>query len=261
MTMNIQNAPVPGAAIRAGLFSRFFAMSYALVAYSIGAGSLFWFFFVAIGVAPQVAVDLTGDQHFLGLLVNLLLVALFGFQHSVMARPAFKKRWTRIVPEHLERATYVLFSGVFLIPIIVFWQAMPGVVWQVGNESAALALRVIASLGFAYLLFASFLTNHFELFGLRQAWLHATGKDYTPLNFQTHWLYRFSRHPIMAGLLVLFWSTPDMTMTRFAMALLLSAYILIGVRIEEKTLIEQFGETYADYRRRVGMFFTLGRVR
>jgi len=261
MTTDIQMTPVPGASLRVGLFARFFSLSYALIAYSIGAGALFWFFFVAIGVAPQVAVDLTGDQYFLGLLVNLLLVAMFGFQHSVMARPAFKARWTRIVPVHLERATYVLFSGLFLVPIIVFWQVMPGIVWQVEHEGAALVLTIIACLGFAYLLFASFLTNHFELFGLRQAWLFAVNKPYTELNFQTHWLYRFSRHPIMAGLLVLFWSTPDMTATRFSLALLLTAYIFVGVRIEEKTLIEQFGQTYADYRNRVGMFFTLRTTR
>jgi len=233
-------------------------MSYAIIAYSVGAGSLFWFFFVAIGVAPDVAVDLTGDQRFLGFLVNLLLVATFGFQHSVMARPAFKRHWTRVVPEHLERATYVLFSGLFLLPIIVFWQAIPGAIWQVEDESLTLLLKVTATLGFAYLLFASFLTNHFELFGLRQAWLYASGKPYTELNFQTHWLYRFSRHPIMAGLLIVVWSTPEMTVTRFVLAGLLTAYIFIGIKIEERTLIQQFGDTYADYRRRVGMFFTLG---
>lgn len=258
ITVN-QTAPMTRATLRAGLFARFFSISYAFVAYGIGAGALFWFFFVAIGVAPDIAVDLTGNQVFLALLVNLLLVAMFGFQHSLMARPAFKRRWTRIVPGHLERATYVLFSGLFLLPIILCWQKLPGVVWQVGNETAALLLTVTACLGFAYLLFASFLTNHFELFGLRQAWLYTIGKPYTPLEFQTHWLYRFSRHPIMAGLVVLFWSTPDMTMTRFAMAMLLTGYILLGIQIEEKTLVEQFGKTYVDYRERVGVFFTLRR--
>lgn len=258
MITDVQTAPVPGAALRAGIFSRFFAISYAIVAYGIGAGSLFWLFFVAIGVAPDLAVDLTGNQHFLGFLVNLLLVATFGFQHSVMARPTFKKNWTRIVPDHLERATYVLFSGLFLLPIIVLWQSIPGVIWHVENESVAVLLTAIATLGFAYLLFASFLTNHFELFGLRQAWLYALGKPYTTLKFQTHWLYGFSRHPIMAGLLIMLWSTPEMTVTRFALALMLSAYIFIGVRIEERTLMQQFGATYVDYRRRVGMFFTFG---
>ena len=258
MNTDIRTVPIHGAAPKAGLLSRVFTMSYAIVAYGVGAGSLFWFFFAAIGVAPDVVVDLSGDQHFLGLLVNLLLVATFGFQHSLMARPSFKKRWTRIVPEPLERSTYVLFSGLFLVPIIMLWQSLPGVIWQLENESLALLLTAIATLGFGYLLFASFLTNHFELFGLRQAWLFAMGKPYTPLDFQTNWLYRFSRHPIMAGLLIVFWATPDMTVTRFVLAVMLTVYVFVGVKIEERTLIQQFGETYTDYQRRVGMFFTFG---
>ncbi len=237
--------------------ARFFSLTYAGVSYAIGAGALFWFFFASIGVAPVSLLVLENGGLLASLSVNLLLVAAFGAQHSVMARPTFKARWTQIIPGHLERSTYVLVSGIFLLPIIVAWQPLPGEVWDVQNANAALALKAVAVFGFTYLLLASFFTNHFDLFGLRQAWLFATNKPYTPLQFKQNWLYSFSRHPIMTGLLIVFWATPDMTMTRFVLAILLTAYIFVGVWFEERNLVEEFGDTYRKYRREVGMFFTL----
>ena len=217
----------------------------------------FGFFFASIGLAPASFLVVENAGLILSLLINLLLVAAFSVQHSLMARPTFKARWTAIVPPHLERSTYVLASGIFLLPIIVAWQPLPGEIWSVENVNAGYALKGIATFGFAYLLLASFFTNHFELFGLRQAWLYATNKAYTPLQFKQIWLYSFSRHPIMAGLLIVFWATPEMTVTRFVLALLLTIYIFIGVWFEERNLVEDFGDTYRKYRREVGMFFTL----
>ncbi len=242
---------------QADFLSRFFAMSYALVAYSIGAGALFWFFFASIGVAPASLLVIENGGLLSALCMNLLLVAAFGVQHSVMARPAFKAQWTQYVPVHLERSTYVLASGLFLLPIIVAWQPLPGQVWLVEQSAVAYAIKGIAVFGFAYLLLASFFTNHFELFGLRQAWLYASHQQYTPLEFKRNWLYGFSRHPIMTGLMIMFWATPDMTLTRFVLSALLTGYIFIGVWFEEHDLSREFGDTYRQYCRQVGMFFTL----
>lgn len=259
MNTEVLNRQVTAIQEQADFNSRFFAMSYALVAYSIGAGALFWFFFASIGVAPASMLVLENGSLLAALCINLLLVAAFGVQHSVMARPAFKAEWTKIVPPHLERSTYVLASGLFLLPIIVAWQPLPGQIWLVEQETVAFAIKGIAVFGFAYLLLASFFTNHFELFGLRQAWLYATQKQYTPLEFKRNWLYGFSRHPIMTGLLIMFWATPDMTMTRFLLSLFLNAYIVIGVWFEEKDLVAEFGDTYRQYRKEIGAFFTIKR--
>ena len=235
---------------------RFFALAYALVSYAIGAGGLFWMIFAAGGFAPLGFVEIASGNAIFALIINTLLVFLFGVQHSIMARTKFKDKITKVIPRHLERSTFVLASGVLMVVIMLFWQLVDASVWQVQSQVLSMGLLVAYVFGITYLLASSFVTNHFELFGLRQAWLYFKKTAYTPLEFKQRWMYRYSRHPMMLGLLFIFWCTPDMSATRFTLALLFTIYIFEGIRHEEGGLIEEFGEKYQAYRKQIGMFFT-----
>jgi methanethiol S-methyltransferase len=136
------------------------------------------------------------------------------------------------------------------------WQAIPGTVWNISHPIMKFSIQAIATLGFIYILASSFITNHLELFGIRQAWIFANHQQYTPVEFNHHYMYRYSRHPMMAGLLVVFWATPDMSMTRFVLGLLMTLYVFIGIRYEERGLVRDFGETYNQYQKQTGMFYT-----
>ena len=256
MTVKISNKQVTSTSVKTNLFSRGFAIAYALLAYCVGAGVLFWFFFAAIGIAPYSLSSIEAGNIYSALFINTFLVFMFALQHTIMARRSFKQRWTQIIPEHLERATFVLLAGIFMALIMGCWQTLPGVVWSIENEYARLALLACAFAGVIYVLITSLVTNHFELFGIRQAWLYATGKPYTPLEFQRHWVYRYSRHPMMLGLLVVIWSTADMSVTRLVLSVLLTAYLFIGIQFEERGLVQDFGDKYREYKKEIGMFFT-----
>jgi protein-S-isoprenylcysteine O-methyltransferase Ste14 len=184
-------------------------------------------------------------------LVDVLLLAVFALQHSIMARPAFKRWWTRTVPEPAERSTYVLASSLALL--LLFWQCCPigGVVWQVEQPVLRAALYGLFATGWLTVLVTTFLINHFDLFGLRQVWLHLRGKPYRPLGFTTPGPYKHVRHPLYVGWLLAFWATPTMTVAPFLFAALTTAYILIAIRFEERDLVDIHGETYAEYRRSV----------
>ena len=192
------------------------------------------------------------------LLVDLALLTLFALQHSVMARPAFKRWWTRIVPAAAERSTYMLFSCLALIAVVVFWQPVGSVVWEAEAPAARALLYGAYASGWGLLLFSTFLLNHFELFGLRQVWLQLTGKPYQPLPFRTPVLYRHVRHPLYIGWLCAFWAAPTMTVAHLVFALATSTYILIAIRLEERDLVAAHPE-YEEYRRRVPMLFPLSR--
>lgn len=239
-----------------GLGNRVFALTYALIAYAVGAGGLFWMIFAAGGFAPLGFVNLADGNAIIALVVNALLVVLFGVQHSIMARKKFKTRISHVIPAHLERSTFVLVSGILMVLIMVFWQVVETTVWQVESTLISGALLVAYVFGIVYLLASSFVTNHFELFGLRQAWLYFSNKAYTPLEFKQRWMYRYSRHPMMLGLLFIMWCSPEMSVTRFTLALLFTIYIFEGIRHEEGGLIEEFGEKYEEYRKQIGLFFT-----
>lgn len=239
------------------LGDRLFALSFAGLAYMIGAGSLFWLIFAAGGFAPLGFVDFTYGNSVLALSFNTLLVVLFGVQHSVMARRWFKEWLTRFIPSHLERANFVLVSGLMTLLVVTLWQPVEAQVWQVNNTLAAVVLQVAYWFGIAYLLSSSFVTNHFELFGLRQAWLYFKNVAYTPLPFKQKLMYRYSRHPMMLGFLFILWCAPEMSVTRFTLALLFTIYIFEGIRHEEGGLIEEFGDKYRAYRKEIGLFFTL----
>jgi methanethiol S-methyltransferase len=188
--------------------------------------------------------------------IDLALLALFGLQHSVMARPAFKRWWTRFVPIPAERSTYLLFSSTALIALLAFWQPIGAVVWTVGSPLGQTVLYGTYGLGWGLLLFSTFLLNHFDLFGLRQIWLQLLGKPYRPLPFRTPVLYRYVRHPLYVGWLLTFWAAPTMTAAHLVFALATSAYILIAIQLEERDLIAAHPE-YEDYRRRVPMLLPL----
>ncbi|MFK8114989.1 MAG: methanethiol S-methyltransferase [Rubripirellula sp.] len=184
--------------------------------------------------------------------VNLLLLAVFAIQHSVMARPTFKRWWTKTVPQAAERSTYVLFSNLAMIVMFAFWQPIGGVVWDVSYVEVQAALYAIYGLGWLMVLYTTCLLNHFEMFGVRQVYLNLNGRPYTPLPFHEPSLYRYVRHPLYVGWLMVFWFTPIMTMSHLLFAIGTTAYILIAIRLEERNLEDALPE-YADYKQRVPM--------
>ncbi|OBI20416.1 hypothetical protein A5712_17760 [Mycobacterium sp. E2327] len=187
------------------------------------------------------------------IVVNVLLVGAFGLQHSVMARPAFKAWWTRYVPPSIERSTYVVLSSAVLLLLYWQWRTMPAVVWDVRQPAARVLLWGLFWLGWVIALGATFMINHFDLFGLRQVYLAWRQKPYTELHFRTHLFYRLVRHPLMLGFLISFWAAPTMTAGHLLFSIAMTGYILIAVHIEERGLVAALGSDYRQYRREVPM--------
>jgi len=189
--------------------------------------------------------------------INLILIALFGLQHSVMARAGFKKRWMRIVPQPAERSTYVLAASLVLILLMGLWQPMPQTIWSVEGDAGVYTLWVLFALGWGLLFLSTFLINHFDLFGLRQVWLHFRGRPAAPISFKTPGPYRLVRHPLYLGFVIAFWATPEMSLGHLLFAAGMTLYILVGIACEERDMIAHFGETYRAYRARVPMLIPL----
>lgn len=185
--------------------------------------------------------------------INAGLLLLFALQHSVMARPTFKRWWTTIVPAPLERSTYVLFTNVALLLMFWLWQPIGLTVWHVENPAGRAALYAVFGAGWLLVLVSTFLINHFDLFGLRQSWLFLRGRPYTHLRFVTPGPYRIVRHPLYVGWLLAFWATPHMTVAHLLFAMLTTAYILVAIQFEERNLAQFHGADYENYRRRVPM--------
>ncbi len=243
------------------MFKRMLAFVYGVACYL----AFFATFLYAIGFIGNFWVPKSmdsGPQMPLSsaLAINLALLGLFAVQHSVMARPWFKAAWTKIVPEPVERSTYVLFSSLALILLFWKWQPLGGVVWSVDGMAERLALNTLYALGWITILVATFLINHFDLFGLRQVWLYLVGKPYTGLPFATPGLYRYVRHPLYVGWFLVFWAAPVMTVTHLIFAVATTAYILIAIQFEERDLMRMHRE-YAEYRRRVPMVLPVGSAR
>lgn len=195
----------------------------------------------------------SGPQGPLGeaLAINALLLGLFAVQHSVMARPWFKRAWTRIVPPAAERSTYVLFASLAMILLFWKWQPMGGLIWELDTTIGRALAYGVYVFGWALLLIATFLIDHFDLFGLRQVYLNFRAQTYTGLQFRTPLFYRYVRHPIYVGWLCIFWATPCMTVAHLVFALTTTAYILIAIQWEERDLLRAHGEAYQRYRQEV----------
>lgn len=187
------------------------------------------------------------------LAIDLALLAAFSLQHSGMARPAFKRWWTRIVPESAERSTYVLVSSLAMVALFVYWQPIGGVIWNVAPGPAYAAVVGLYTFGWLLLLYTTFLIDHFDLFGLAQVWRRLRKQSYRAPQFRTPGLYRLVRHPLYIGWLTIFWAAPVMTVAHLAFAVMSTAYILIAIQFEEHDLTSTFGDSYAAYRRRTPM--------
>lgn len=187
------------------------------------------------------------------LLVNAALLTLFALQHSVMARPAFKRWWTKFVPEPIERSTYVLLASVCLIILFFYWQPLGGVIWDVESATLRLALQTLSMVGFSIVLVSTFLINHFDLFGLRQVGLYLMGRPYVQLPFRTPFFYKYVRHPLYLGFLIAFWSAPTMTAAHLFFAIMTTGYIFTAIQLEENDLIKSFGKRYQDYKQSAPM--------
>jgi methanethiol S-methyltransferase len=249
--MTVQTLPL---ARKDNKIARFAAFFYGLVCYAISFVTLLYACgFVGNFVVPRSIDAAPAIAWPIALLVDAALLGVFGLQHSVMARQGFKNWWTQFVPKPIERSTYILFTSLCLIALFYFWQPIGGSIWNVVNPTGVAILYALFGLGWLLVLATTFLIHHFDLFGLRQVWLYLRGKEYTPLKFATPSLYRYVRHPLYVGLLLAFWSTPIMTATHLAFALMTTAYILIGIQLEERDLANIHGNEYADYRRQVPM--------
>lgn len=229
-------------------------LSYGLISYLLFF-AVFNYAILFIGnIIVSPSLDSPGYGNFIeSLLIDMGLLTAFALQHSIMARPAFKRVWTKIIPEPVERSTFVLASTAILAAIIYFWQPLGGVIWQVEDPVAISALYTLFAIGWGILFLASFQINHFDLFGLRQVWLYFRGKPYTHLEFVTPWLYRQMRHPLYVGLLIGLWSAPTMTVAHLVFAALCTGYVFVGVRFEEKDLEDALPE-YTQYKKQVPMF-------
>jgi protein-S-isoprenylcysteine O-methyltransferase Ste14 len=240
---------------------RLCALLYGLICYAV----FFATFLYAIGFIGNFVTPTSLDAAATGslgaaLLIDIALLAVFALQHSIMARPAFKRRWTRVVPAVVERSTYTLFSSAALL--LVFWQWRPigAFVWSAHSTGVTWLLYGGFAFGWLLLLASTFLINHFDLFGLRQVWLYFRGRAYTEIPFRTPALYQLVRHPLYVGWLFIFWSTPTMTASHLLFAVLTTAYILIAIQFEERDLTRAFPE-YATYRKRVPMLIPFARKR
>lgn len=230
-------------------------MLFALVAYAIFFAT-FLYLIAFVGNLPLVPVTVDRGPEApmqLALVINIGLIALFGVQHSVMARQGFKRRWTRVVPWPAERSVYVLMASAMLIVLMSLWRPIDGMAWSVTGETARIILWSLFGLGWLVVLLSTFLINHFELFGLQQAWLHMRDRQSSPPEFRQPLFYRWVRHPLYLGFFIAFWATPDMSYGHLLLAIGLSIYMLTAIRFEERDLITLFGDRYVRYRVEVGM--------
>jgi len=241
------------------MLKRVVVFAYGVTSY----GVFFATFLYSVGFIGNLVVPKTMDSpsripFLYALGIDVLLLGIFAVQHSVMARPWFKRAWTRVIPEPAERSTYVLLSSLALIALFAFWQPLGGTVWNLESPTGRSIMYQLFGLGFGLVLIATFLINHFDLFGLRQVWLYLVGRPYTHLTFRTPLFYKYIRHPLYVGWFMAFWFTPTMTGAHLLFAVMTTLYILMAIRWEESDLIDSHGEQYIQYRESVPMFIPNG---
>ena len=234
------------------------AFAYGAIAYLTFFGTILY----AIGFTSGLAVPKDIDDGLSGstveaLIINLALLTVFALQHSIMARKPFKRWWTQFVPAAVERSTYVLLSSLILIGLFWLWRPIPAIVWNVGEPTLAMALTGLCLFGWALVFLSTFLLNHFELFGLQQVIHNLAGRSAAEPKFRTPFLYKLVRHPLYLGFIIAFWATPTMTVGHLLFAGVTTAYILVAIMLEERDLVDLFGDEYKRYRQRVAMLLPL----
>jgi protein-S-isoprenylcysteine O-methyltransferase Ste14 len=240
--------------------SRLLIFIYGLFSYAVGVGGLAWFALFIGGweFLPRHIDSETPGPLGTALLINAGLMAIFVLQHSIMARLAFKSRWTKIIPPAAERSTYLLVSGILMALFCLYWQPIGGgFLWQVENPTGKAILIAIYAIGWSVPVVASFMINHFELFGLQQVYFNLINKPEPSPHFTERWFYKFVRHPIQLGTLIGIWATPAMSMTHLLLAATLTIYVLFAISYEEKDLVTTLGKDYEDYQKRVRMIIPL----
>jgi methanethiol S-methyltransferase len=240
---------------------RVLSFCYGLVAYAVFLGA----FLYAIGFVDGILVPKAIDDGEVGpileaIVINVMLLSIFALQHSVMARKPFKRWWTKLVPASIERSTYVLLASLALILVFWQWRPIPTVIWQVNEPVAASALFGLSLFGWFIVLISTFLINHFELFGVQQVLDHLLGRASSSQRFKTPFLYKLVRHPIYLGFIIAFWATPIMTAGHLLFAGVTTAYIFVGIFLEERDLVAHYGNEYEQYRKRVAMLIPVPRT-
>jgi methanethiol S-methyltransferase len=263
MTMQTINSPmdVLERESDSGVGARIAIFSYGLLAYSL----FFFTFCYAIGFVGNWIVPKGIDGGAVGplvpsLIINGLLLSLFVVQHTIMARPAFKRWWVKYVPASIERSTFVLLASSILLLTFWQWRPLPDIVWKVSHPAAYYGLSALSLAGWGIVLIASFMVSHFDLFGLRQVWFRLRARAYRPVGFRLVGFYKLVRHPLMVGFLIAFWATPTMTVGHLFFAIMTTLYIFFGTHIEERDLIKEHGESYMEYRRKVRGFVPIPRA-
>lgn len=239
---------------------RVLALAYGLVAYVLFLGT----FLYAIAFVGNLRVPMTVDSGkpastLAAVVIDALLLGLFAIQHSVMARYAFKQRWTRVVSWYLERSTFVLAATLALALLLWQWRTIPAIVWDLRGTAMGSLLGVLFWVGWAILLLSTFLIDHFELFGLEQVWAYFKGREFHRPAFRTPLLYQWVRHPIYLGFVIAFWSAPVMTVGHLLFSIATTGYIMVGIYFEERDLARAYGEVYLDYQRQVPMLIPIGK--
>jgi protein-S-isoprenylcysteine O-methyltransferase Ste14 len=243
-----------GPEVAGNRISKFVAFLYGLVAYLAFFGTILYAIGFVTGLMVPKTIDTgTGSSATEAFVVNLLLMSLFAVQHSVMARRQFKQWWTQYVPKSVERSTYVLFASLMLMLLFWQWRPMPAVVWQIADPDIAVTMVTLSFFGWVIVFTSTFLINHFELFGLHQVANNLAGREMPAPRFRTPLYYKFVRHPIYLGFIIAFWAAPTMTVGHLLFAAVTTAYIFVGILLEERDLVDMFGDDYRRYKQRVSM--------